>query len=894
MREWERDLRSRLAPLRLDPTREAAIVEELSQHLDDLYAELRGRGLDHATARARALVELNEQGGLEVELRPIATRDTGLPPLGGTRGSVLATIAGDVRLALRSFRARPAFPIVAVGTFALGIGACALIVSAVSGVLRRPLPFPNPERLVVFWGTSPEKGLPEVNFPVGLYAVYRTHARTMSAVAAYAGDSRTLSGIGNAERIVGAEVSRDFFRVFNVPMHLGRGFAADEETRGGPSVVVLSHSLWQQRFGGDSGIVGRTVTLDASPTSVVGVMPPGFDFPRRAQYWIPVTLDSDNFGCWCYEVVGRTRAGLAPDDVRREIATITDDFGLRRRDIFPDAQRGGSRIIAMSLADRIVGDLRRPLAVLSAAVGLVLLIGCANIANLMLVRTTSRGREIAVRCCLGAGRGRIIAQLFTEVAMLAAAGSAFGLLLAHWGAQVLRTLPPDQFPRMAEIRLDAAVLFFTLGVAAISSLLCAVAPAIRAARVTLLDAITTGARSSALRSSRRVSDMFVVSQFALSLILLVGAGLLLRSYRELSGLDLGYRPDNVLLGRISLPYPQYGTATVVRALHARLIDRIQALPGVSDVGIASRVPLTRGNPQSNVVGEGREPKPGEPVLVANARTVTPGYFRAIGTPLLEGRYFDENDNDRGTRVGIVDETFASRFWSGESAVGKRFRWLGNTASMPWVEIVGVVRNVKHNRLDEPPDLQVYEPFAQRASWDNYLVIRSTLTAEALVARVRSELARLDPALPFYDTRTLSTAVNASLGIRRLMSSLLGGFALTALVLAAIGIYGVMALAVTARVREFGIRLALGAQTRDVRWAVLRHGLGLATTGVAIGVAGSLILTRFLQRMLFGVSPFDWITFVSVAGVLAATALLACNIPARRATRTDPIIALHTE
>ncbi len=377
-------------------------------------------------------------------------------------------------------------------------------------------------------------------------------------------------------------------------------------------------------------------------------------------------------------------------------------------------------------------------------------------------------------------------------------------------------------------------------------------------------------------------------------MLLVGAGLLLRSYQRLTRIDLGYATQNVLVGRISLPFARYDTSTRVRAFYRPLLERVRALPGVTDVGLASSVPLTRGNPQNNVVAEGRDPRPGEPVRVTNARIVTPGYFRAIGTPLLEGRDFEPTDDEQGRRVAVVDEAFARHFWPNESAIGKRVRGPSDTSAGRWVTIVGVVRNVKHNRLDEETDIQLYETFDRYAIWSNYLVVRSSASPVELTSSIRAEIKALDPALPFYDVRTMEDAVSASLGIRRLTNLLLGGFALAALALAAIGIYGVISLSVSARVREFGIRMALGARGSDIRAMILRYGLALAAAGVSLGIAAAFYLTRFLQRLLFGVAPFDAATVVTVCVVLATTALLAAFLPARRATRADPVIALRSE
>jgi putative ABC transport system permease protein len=539
--------------------------------------------------------------------------------------------------------------------------------------------------------------------------------------------------------------------------------------------------------------------------------------------------------------------------------------------------------------------VHKPLVVLLAAVGFVLLIACANIANLTLARAASRAREMAVRCCLGASARRIAAQVLTESVLLSIAGAAGGLLLAVWGVRAVRGLPPLQFPRVEEVRLDGVVLLFTAGIAIATGLLCGIVPALRASRVDLQEAVkAAGQRASAAVSTRRLSDTFVVVQFALSLVLLAGAGLLLRSYQQLLRVELGYRTDNVLTARVSLPYPRYGTDTVVRTFYDGLLERVRAIPGVRAAGVASRIPLSGGNPQDNVVAEGREPKPGEPVLVANIRHVSPGYFEAIGTPLLRGRAFEPTDDGRSTRVAVVDEAFARHFWPTENAIGKRFAHQGDTTSQRWVTIIGVVANVKHNRVDERPDLQVYESLAQRTTWNNTIVVRASIQPELLVAQLRRAVAASDPTIPLFQVRTMRSAVDQSLSPRRVTNTLLGGFAIVALILAVIGIYGVMALSVSGRTKEFGIRLALGAQPANVRSIVLRHGLLLAGVGVGIGLAGALGVTRFLRSLLFNVSPVDWVTFAGGVVVLSAAALVACYLPARRATRADPIVVLRTE
>ena len=894
MPDWTGEIRRRLSPLALDAARESEIVEELSQHLDDRYEELRRQRHDEATARSMALAELREHDMLARELRPLVRRAPAPLALGAGKANPIEVAWHDLRYALRTFRSHHAFAATCILTFALGIGACTLIFSAVHGVIQRPLPYEETSQLVTFWGTAPEKGLPEVNSPTGLFAVYQ-EGRTLSSVAAFTGIGATLGGSGDPERVDAALVSLDFFKVFRVRMRLGRAFLRGEDVENAAPTVVLSHSVWQRRFAGDTAIIGRAIDLNSRPTTVVGVAPATFDFPNRAEVWTPQYMRPNDFNCWCYNLVGRMKRGITAPDVAREMMTLIDEFGMRRRDVFPDAKRGGARMIAMPLSEKIVGDLQRPLWVLLGAVGLVMLIACANIANLVLVRAASRNQEMAMRCCLGASPRRIAAQLLTESVLLSLAGAAAGLLLAVWGASLLRQLPPDKFPRMSEVHVDPIVLAFTAGVAILSGLLCGLIPALRVSRVDLHDAIKTGVRGSSSGQTRRLSDGFVVTQFALSLVLLVGAGLLLRSYQRLTNLDLGYRPENVLIGRVSLPYPKFDTSTVVRSFYNRLLERVQAIPGIDEAGLASRVPLTRGNPQNNVMAEGQVRRAGEPVLVANVRIVSSGYFRAIGTPLLEGRAFQPSDDERSVRVGIVDEALAKHFWPTESAIGKRVHFGdGDTSASRFITVIGVVKNVKHNSLDETPDLQLYESFARSTTWSNYIVVRSTSSPEMLAKRIRAEISALDPTLPFYDVHTMQSAVRDSLSVRRLVNMLLGGFALTALVLAAIGIYGVISLSVTGRAREFGIRMALGAQARDVRALVLRHGAWLAVLGVGIGIASATYLTRFLQRLLFGVAAIDWVTFVSVAAILAATALLASYLPARRATRADPVLALKSE
>jgi predicted permease len=895
MPEWTREITNALTPLALRPEREREIADELAAHLEDRYCDARGRGASDADARKEALAELS--GVLVPELRRVESSWRAPEQLGAAaRASMLDTLRQDVRYAMRSLRLSPGFTAVSVATLAIGIGACTLMLSAANSVLRRPLPFREPDRLVVFWGTAPEKGLTEVDYPTGLAAVVQDRTHTLESFAVFTGTGVNLTGDGDAERLDGAAVSADFFRTIGVSPMLGRVPVASEAVLDEPSrVVVVGHSLWMRRFGGDSSLVGKTIDLNGSPTTVIGVMPPGFVYPRRSEMWSPLAVDPSRFNCWCFTPIGRMRPGVTSEDVRRDVTNVVDDFAVTRQDVFPGAKRGNTRVIAMSLSERVVGGVEKQLLTLLVAVGCVLLVACANIANLLLARAATRARELAVRCCLGASPRRVATQLLTESTMIALAGAALGATLAAWGVHALRGLPTTLFPRIDEVRIDVDVLLATIAVAVVTGVLCGLAPAWRAMRVDLLDAIKGGAKVSSTRASRRTSNGFVVAQFALSLMLLVSAGLLLRSYHRLSNVEMGYRADHALIARLQLPYPRYDSARVVRATYQQLLDQAQAIPGVTAVGLASRVPLSMGNPQDNVIAEGKEPaNPNVPIRVANVRFVTPGYFAAMGTPLRRGRLFRASDDDRSPRVAVVDELFANFFWPGEDPIGKRFMHGGDTSAGRWLTVIGVVPNVKHERLDEAGDLQVYEHFAQRTTWNNYIVVRTGAEPESFVPQLRALVRKVDPAVPLYEVHSMRDAVDLSLGTRRLTNILLVSFAITGMLLAAIGIYGVMSLGVSNRVREFGIRLALGAKPDAVRGLVLRQAVVLAAVGIAAGLAGAIATTRYIRGLLFGVEPLDWTTFAAVSALLAVAALTASYLPARRATRADPMVALKAE
>jgi len=802
-------------------------------------------------------------------------------------------IGSDVRYGFRALRKSPVLTAVSLLTLSLGIAAGTVIFSVVNAVLLRPLPFSEPHRLVHFWGSAPEMGLPVVNYPDALLAYFRQRSRSFTRIGASNDIGPILTGAGEPEQLPGAVVTAGFFEVLGRAPLLGRVFLPEEEVPGRNQVTVLGYDLWQRRFGGDPGIVGRSVVLDGKPATVVGVMPSDFDFPPRAQVWVPLALDPQSLNCWCYSTIGRLAPGQTPAAASREISLLADDF-WRDRKGEPRHEPGSTEspksvTIAMPLARDMAGPVRTPLLVLLGAVGMVLLIACANVANLLLARATARGREIAVRGCLGASPWRIVRQLVVESLLLALAGGAVGLALAFGGARAISGLVAERAPYVRDVPLDPTVLLFSVGLTAVTVLVFGLAPAVRGARVDLHEAMKEGARGSRAARSRRLNEAFAIAQFALCVVLLVGAGLLLRSFRNLRAVDLGFHPGSVLVGRVSLPWPAYDEARA-RAFFPQLRDRLDGLPGIRSVGFTSSAPFSEGNNQQTFVVRGREPRAGEPTLVASVRSVSPGYFGSVGTPLRRGRAFGETDVESAPLVAIVDDALARQFWPDGMALDHELR-LGDG---PWRRIVGVVASVRHADPGARPDRYVYLPFAQAPSGEMDVVVRSAADPAALTASVRAAVHAVDPGLPLHHVHTLESAVDRSLGTRRLTNRLLLAFAMAALALATVGVYGVMALSVGHRVNEFGIRLALGAAPHDVLALVLRQGMRLVLAGVVLGLAAAGAVARMLASLLFEVRPIDPLTFGGVCATLLATSLAACYVPARRATRTDPVQALRYE
>ncbi len=808
---------------------------------------------------------------------------------------IMESITKEIQFAVRGLLKRPAFAAIAVLTLALGIGANTAIFSVVNAVLLRPLPLKEPDRLMTFWHSAPAKGLRHLDLNDALFAYHRDRTQTFESLAAYETGEFALTGNGDPEVVPGAIVTFDYFNVLGrEPLH-GRTFTAQEDTPGNNNVALLSYGLWQRRFAGNQNIIGQTINLDSIPTTVVGIMPPDFNFPDPAeranisghmQLWVPKGLNPQDSSSWNLLPVGQLRPGATPDDAQKEITALFQAF-TAERDVRPgEAALGSSETTIMLPYQRhIVGEVRRPLLILLGAIALVLLIACANLTNLLLARASTRTRELAVRQCLGASSWRIARQTLTESLLLSFAGTLVGILIAVWIVTGLKSLVSSQLPHVESARIDATVLLFTTAIMLVTGVLCGLVPALRGARINLQDAIKEGARGSS-GANRRLNNAFVVSQLALSLVLLIGAALFLQSFRNLLSVNPGFSADNVLMARVALPEQRYSKEQA-ESFYQQLRQNVSSVPGVQAVELCQVVPFSgdgQGGPFT-VEGVAQEHE-----RVAWLRSSTPGYFAAMGMPILKGRGFESSDTGTSLPVAIVDEKLAQMYSPDGDLVGRRLRIGGG----PWLTIVGVVPNVKNRKLDEEPWPYVYRPYSQWIRRETMLVVRTSVDATALAGNVRQEVAKLDPELPLSKVSTIQQAMDRSLVTTRLTNSLLAGFAATALLLALTGIYGVMSLNVANRKNEFGIRLALGAQRSNVLRLILSQGLRLAVAGVALGLLGAIAFTRLLKGLLFGISATDPWTFAVIAMLLVGVALLACWLPARRATKVDPLEALRYE
>jgi putative ABC transport system permease protein len=865
----------------------------------------RGRAEAELEEEIRTHLELETEQNIESGMSPEEARYAALRAFGNVTRSKedsrtmwglrwTETLWQDVRFGMRTLVKNPGFTAVAVIALALGIGANSAIFSVVNTVLLRPLLYQDPERLVMVW----EKGAADV-FPINSVSAanfldWRDQNEVFEGMAIINHASFNLTGAGEPERINGRRFSANLFRLLGVEPQLGRAFLPEEDAPGAGRVVMLSHGLWQRRFGSDPSIIGKSLTLNGQSYTVVGVMPPHFQFPSpRDELWVPIAFSPQaaaNRGNNSYEVVGRMKAGVTLEQAQAEMNTIA----ARLQQQYPDVVKSSATVV-VSLHEQVVGDIKPALLVLLGAVGFVLLVACANVANLLLARAAVRRKEIALRVALGAGRLRLIRQFLTESVLLAVLGGIAGLLLSFWGVNLLKAFIPENISEVQAIAVDANVLGFTLFVSLLTGLIFGLVPATQASNLDLNEMLKEGGRdSSSGRSGNRVRSLLVIAEVAVSLVLLIGAGLLINSFLRLRNLDPGFRAGNLLTMSVVLPQQKYPDHARRSAFFSELTSRVEALPGVRSAAVINWIPLILQGDTLGISVEGQpDPGPGRrPDMVT--RVVSPKYFSTMGIPLLQGRQFDERqDRADSAPVAVVSETTARRLWPGQDPLGKRVKPGGPDSPSPWMEVVGVVKDVRQFELTAEPRLQMYLPYVQFQSFvPRQLVIKTDGEPSGLAAAVRRTVWEVDKDQPVSDIRTMEDVFSTSIARQRFSTLLLGVFAAVALVLAAVGIYGVMSYSVAQRAREIGIRIALGAQTGNVLRLMVSQGLKLASAGVLLGLAGSLLLTKLMSSMLFGVSATDPATLVTISLVLVVVALLASYIPARRAARTNPLDALR--
>jgi putative ABC transport system permease protein len=809
----------------------------------------------------------------------------------------------DIRYSLRRLAKSPAFTLVVVVTLALGIGANTAIFSAVNAVLLRPLAYADPERLVTIEHLYPSLGGMKAPVSVPGFHDYQARGRTFESMAVETGWAANLTGQGEPERLPAARVTGRFFGTLGVPALVGRGLLPGEDSAGREHVVVLSHGLWQRLFGGDPGVVGRSLALNGERYEVVGVMPPEFRdfFNRTVELWAPLVFEPAQFadGQRTHEFLNLT-ARVRPGVPLEQAAAETRSLAEQLKQQYPDAYPPDWSLVMTPLAQRAVGPVRPALLVLLGAVGFVLLIACANVANLLLARAAARSKEIAVRTALGASRDRLVRQLLTESLLLALAGGVLGLVLAYAGVRGVVALHPAQLPRADEIGIDAPVMGFTLVVSLVTGLLFGLAPAVHASATDLHGVLKEGGRGSAGdRGGQGLRRTLVVAEVALALTLLTGAGLLVRSFARLQGVDPGFAPDHLLTFNLSLPGARYPGDREQAAFFDQVLPAIAAVPGVRSAGATSVMPFGGSWATRSFDIEGYQPPPKQPGPWGDIRIVSPRFFETLHIPLRRGRLLTEDDRSGGRLVAVIDDEFVRRYWPGQDPIGKRLTFgppagAADTSAREWIEVVGVAGHTKHEGLDAEDRLQLYLPYRQRPLPFLTVAVRTAGEPGPYVNRMRSAVRSVDPDQPIAAVRTMDELIAQSVGQRRLSMLLLSVFSGIALVLASVGIYGLMSYSVAQRSRELGVRIALGAARADVLRLVLRQGMSLALTGIALGVGAAVALTRLIESQLYGVRATDPGTFAGVAGLLGVTALAANLVPALRATRVDPAVVLREE
>jgi len=817
----------------------------------------------------------------------------------------METLLKDIRYGIRGLVKRPGFTVIALITLALGIGANTAIFSVINAVLLRPLQFKDPEQLAIIWEDAAFAGFPQNTPAPANYFDWKNQNQSFADMAACAEASFNITGDGEPERVMAFSVTSNFFPLFGVQPLIGRGFLPEEDRPGSNRVVVLSHSLWQSRYGGDPQILNREILLNGEKHTVVGVMPASFQFlEREVRMWVPIAFTSEditNRGGHYLKVIARLKPGVtvtqAQADMNAVMARIVKDYPNETFD-------GKLGAIVMPLREQLVGETRSSLVVLLVAVAFVLLIACANVAGLLLARAVSRRREIALRVALGASRLRVVRQLLTESLLLAAVAGVLGSLLAYWSFAFLQGLVPPEMALLTSLNLDTRILAFTLLISIVTGVIFGLVPALQSANIDLNDALKQ--TSTRATSTGRLRNALIVSEVALSLVLLVGAGLLIQTLFQLFRQYSMLEPEKVLTLRTVLPRESWGdregkysSPQQRNNFYEQVLQRVEHMPGVVSAGYSTSVPLLWKGGTSGFYPEGvKDPIPGM-AYDANHRQVTPDYLKTMNIPLRQGRYFTKGDNEHALPVAIINETMARQYWPGENALGRRFK-IGDPddPERPWTTIVGIVADVRQMGIDEPVKAEMYLPNRQitHNPWfiPRDLAIRTNGDPMQLVGAVRQAIREVDPDQPVSNVATMAEVLGDEAAQRRMGMIMLVAFASLALVLASIGIYGVLAYFVTQHTNEIGVRLALGATPRNILFLVLKKGMGLTLIGVAIGVAASFAFTRWMSSMLFGVKASDPLTFVAVPLLLGLVALLACAIPARRATKVDPMVALRYE
>jgi len=895
MPEWKQEIRQRLVDLKLESTREAEIVEELAQHLDDRYAELLSGGAMPEGARRSALAELSERERLQRELRRVERLASQEPIVLGTnrRKNMIADLWQDLRYGARMLLKAPNFTLIAVITLALGIGANTAIFSVVNAVLIRAFPYRDADRLVIVW----EKfRLSEANtVSPANYFDWQEQNNVFEGMAAFADTRVNFLGDGEPEEIPAQRTTANVFSVLGVNALLGRTFTSEDGQPGRNNVAVISFALWQSRFGGDPRVIGRKVSIDAVESTVIGVLPPDVKWHVRknsvtgeaAELWFPgITNEMKQHRGRFIGVVARLKSGVSFQQARAEMETVAGRLAQQHKQF-----NAGFSVNLVPLRQQFSGEIRLPLLVLMGAVGFVLLIACANVANLLLARAAARRKEIAVRAAMGASRGRVVRQLLTESLLLSAMGGASGLLLARWLAPALVSLSPPELGDFQNVEISGPALGFTFVVSLLTGVVFGLVPAFEASNVKLNDTLKEASRSLAGGArSRRLRGALVVAEIALALVLLAGAGLLASSFLRLQGVDTGFNARNILTMRVSLPDARYDLDAKVVNFFTQALERMRTLPGVEAAGVINNTPFLGLGTQDGFSIEGRpKPAPGAPMYTTGICVTDQNFFGALQIPLKRGRLFTEQEVRENRNVVVINEALARKYFPNEDPLGQRLSsWTKPN------EIIGIVGDAKHKDLDKKTGPMSYWPMAQYPSGSMTFMLRTRGDATAVASAARKVIQTLDPQQSVGDVYTLDSLVGDSIARQRFNALLFSVFAVVALLLSAGGIYGLMSFAVAQRAHELGVRVALGARSRNIMKLVIGQGMKLVLTGMAFGLVAAFGLTRLLRNMLFEVGATDPSMFAGVAALLAAVALLACYIPARRAMKVDPLVALRCD